>query len=290
MKFERLGNIISISKGKKHRVIEQPTELSKRLIMIDDLRNDDNINFTDTQKGTDVSREDILIAWDGANAGTIGYGKEGFIGSTIARLRIKERKEFYTPFLGRFLQSQFAYLRRTATGATIPHINRKTLEELKVPLLPLSDQIRIATLFSKIEALIAKRKENISLLDELLRSTFLEMFGDPVGNEKEWEKVPLNQLGTVNRGISKHRPRNAPKLLGGKYPLIQTGEVSNSGTYITSYNQTYSEIGFKQSKLWPKGTLCITIAANIAKTGILAFDACFPDRACPKITFTLHNN
>jgi type I restriction enzyme S subunit len=66
-------------------------------------------------------------------------------------------------------------------------------------------------------------------------------------------------------------------LLGGKYPLIQTGDVANSGTYITGYMQTYSEIGLKQSKLWKKGTLCITIAANIAKTGILTFDACFPD-------------
>ncbi len=76
---------------------------------------------------------------------------------------------------------------------------------------------------------------------------------------------------------SKHRPRNAPELLGGPYPLIQTGDVANSSGYIRAYKQTYSELGLKQSKMWPKGTLCITIAANIAKTGILLFDACFPD-------------
>jgi type I restriction enzyme, S subunit len=103
------------------------------------------------------------------------------------------------------------------------------------------------------------------------------MFGDPVSNEKGWEKATLEKLGSVNRGVSKHRPRNDPKLLGGKYPLIQTGDVSNAGTYITTYTQTYSDIGFAQSKLWPAGTLCITIAANIAQTGILTFDACFPD-------------
>ncbi len=77
--------------------------------------------------------------------------------------------------------------------------------------------------------------------------------------------------------MSKHRPRNAPELLGGDYPLIQTGEVSNCDGYIRSYTHTYSDIGLRQSKMWPKGTLCITIAANIAKTGILTFDACFPD-------------
>ena len=103
------------------------------------------------------------------------------------------------------------------------------------------------------------------------------MFGDPVRNDKGWEKEPLSKLGTLDRGVSKHRPRNAPELLGGPYPLIQTGDVANAGLYIRSYNQTYSEIGLKQSKLWPKRTLCITIAANIAKTAILNFDACFPD-------------
>ena len=66
-------------------------------------------------------------------------------------------------------------------------------------------------------------------------------------------------------------------MLGGPYPLIQTGDVSNSDLFITEYNSTYSELGLKQSKMWNAGTLCITIAANIAKTAILGFDACFPD-------------
>ncbi len=68
-----------------------------------------------------------------------------------------------------------------------------------------------------------------------------------------------------------------PRLYNGEYPFIQTGDVRNSDHLITSYSQTYNEAGLAQSKLWPKGTLCITIAANIAETGILDFDACFPD-------------
>ena len=111
------------------------------------------------------------------------------------------------------------------------------------------------------------------------------MFGDPATNPKGWELTELSALGTLDRGVSKHRPRNAPELLGGKYPLIQTGDVSNAGLYIRDFTSTYSETGFKQSRLWPKGTLCITIAANIAKTGILAFDACFPDSV---VGFTPH--
>lgn len=87
----------------------------------------------------------------------------------------------------------------------------------------------------------------------------------------------LSDVGTVARGKSKHRPRNDPSLYDGKYPFIQTGDVKRSNFYITDYSQTYNEQGLAQSKLWNPGTLCITIAANIADTAILKIPACFPD-------------
>ena len=92
-----------------------------------------------------------------------------------------------------------------------------------------------------------------------------------------WEPKSLDQLGYVSRGRSRHRPRDAAHLYGGPYPFIQTGDVKHAGLYVTEYSQTYSEEGLAQSKLWESGTLCITIAANIADTAILGIDACFPD-------------
>ena len=87
----------------------------------------------------------------------------------------------------------------------------------------------------------------------------------------------LNQLATVKRGRSRHRPRNAPHLFGGPYPFIQTGDVKAAEFWIHESEQTYSEAGLEQSRIWPSGTICVTIAANIAESGILAVDACFPD-------------
>ena len=92
-----------------------------------------------------------------------------------------------------------------------------------------------------------------------------------------WPHKSLDELGSVSRGRSRHRPRDAAYLYGGPYPFIQTGDVKRSGLYITEYSQTYSEAGLAQSRLWKAGTLCVTIAANIADTGILGIDACFPD-------------
>lgn len=93
-----------------------------------------------------------------------------------------------------------------------------------------------------------------------------------------WNTKKLNELGEFARGKSKHRPRNDEKLFkDGKYPLIQTGDVKAANLMITKHEQEYSEFGLQQSKLWSAGTLCITIAANIAETGILAYPMCFPD-------------
>ncbi len=106
-------------------------------------------------------------------------------------------------------------------------------------------------------------------------SQFDESLLPDLPNGWAWAKLP--QLGELNRGKSKHRPRNAPILYGGPYPFVQTGDVRHATGIIKQYTQTYSEEGLKQSRLWPKGTLCITIAANIADTALLGFDVCFPD-------------
>lgn len=92
-----------------------------------------------------------------------------------------------------------------------------------------------------------------------------------------WTLVRLGDLGEVNRGRSRHRPRYAEHLYGGPYPFIQTGDIRESGGRITSHSQTYNDAGLAQSRLWPAGTMCITIAANIAETAVLTYPACFPD-------------
>ncbi|MDW5443793.1 restriction endonuclease subunit S [Polaromonas sp. SM01] len=168
-------------------------------------------------------------------------------------------------------------LERFSQGAGVPTLNRNLIhgEPIRVPTVP--EQRRIAAMLDQADVLRAKRREALAQLDSLTQSIFIEMFGDPVRNERGWPLARFGDVGTLDRGVSKHRPRNAPELLGGSHPLVQTGEVSNCDGYIRDYTHTYSDIGLRQSKIWPAGTLCITIAANIAKTGILTFDACFPD-------------
>lgn len=146
--------------------------------------------------------------------------------------------------------------------------------KVKIPSLPEQERIvaHIEELFSQLDAGVNELKTAKERLKVYRQAVLKEAF------DQYKEFVPLSSLGYLGRGKSKHRPRNDPALFeDGKYPFIQTGDVKAASKYITDYTKMYGPLGLQQSKLWPKGTLCITIAANIAETAFLGIDACFPD-------------
>jgi type I restriction enzyme S subunit len=164
-------------------------------------------------------------------------------------------------------------------GAAIPHIYFKDYKNEPFLWMPLPEQQRIVSILDECFAAIDKAKanaeQNLKNAKELFESYLQGVFEN---KGEGWEEKKLQDIAKVfGRGKSKHRPRNWEGLFGGKYPFIQTGDVRNANKYITNYTQTYNEVGLSQSKLWNKGTICITIAANIAETAILKFDACIPD-------------
>lgn len=253
-----------------------PTDLDRETFLGKSTRTITELAVND-KKATLYSPNTVLI-------GCIGnIGKLGIIAETAASNQqitgvLTDDKKVLPEFFFYWLKMNKKLLEKNSKKAVVPILNNKQLSAIPISYPKnTADQKRIVQVLSKTELLISQRIESIDLADEFLKHTFLTMFGDPVNNTNNWSFIKLSELGKLDRGVSKHRPRNAPELLGGDYPLIQTGDVSNAGLYITKYTSTYSDLGLKQSKMWPKGTLCITIAANIARTGILTFDACFPD-------------
>jgi type I restriction enzyme S subunit len=242
-------------------------------------------------KRTTVSEGDLLMTIVGT-IGRVAIVPEELKGICLQRsvAVIKpEREVVNNRYLMYQLQNMRPFLEKEARGVAQKGIYLKQVSQLDIKLPELEHQMQIVKVLDKASKLIFLRRQQLAKLDELVKARFVEMFGDPVKNTMDWEIKPLSELGELNRGVSKARPRNSPELLGGPYPLIQTGEVANAKTYITSFNSTYSEKGLAQSKMWPKGTLCITIAANIAQTSILTFDACFPDSVVGFISRNMTN-
>jgi type I restriction enzyme S subunit len=213
---------------------------------------------------------------------SIGFGSSEFV---VLRPDSRLDKEFLYYYL---LRPDFRTEGAARMGGAVgqQRVPKEFIEKYPIPLPPLQEQQRIVGILDKAFAAIATAKANTeknlhnarALFDSHLESVFSR-------RGPEWVDKRLSEVSNeFGRGKSKHRPRNDPKLYGGEYPFIQTGDIRNSAHLISSYTQTYNKVGLSQSKLWPAGTVCITIAANIAETGILTFDACFPDSVVGVVT------
>ena len=209
MKTVRLAEVLSIEKGRKITPSETPTSI--RYIQIEDLRGDVNMKWAEEdQQIVACDENDVLLAWDGANAGEFGYGLKGAVGSTLAKLSPRNGTT-HTPYLGYFLKSKSPYLRSKCTGATIPHVNRRVLEDIEIPLPPLPTQQCISAVLDKAQALVANDRQTVALYDQLAKSLFLELFGDPVRNERGWEVVTMNEVATKVTDGEHATPRRSEK-------------------------------------------------------------------------------
>lgn len=246
---------------------------------------------------------DVVILVDGENSGEVfTISQQGIMGSTFKKLHFVDRN--IISYVLYCIKSNQALFRTNKKGAAIPHLDKELFKNLSILLPPLAEQERIV---EKIEELFSEIDEGIKNLkiaqlqlkqyrQSVLKSAFegklteIWRINNKCAKNKEikevdgiysipdtWVWCKLPSIGNLNRGKSKHRPRDDKRLFGGKYPFVQTGDIKKASKYLYDYTQTYNDFGLAQSKLWDENTLCITIAANIAETAILKIKACFPD-------------
>ena len=265
------------------------TESGLPIVRIKNIKNekvqlDDVVYFNtnDYDKKLDtykIKKNDLLIAMSGATTGKIGLydrDEESYLNQRVGLFRIENSD--LRSYLFYFLSTQIEKNLAQSLGAAQPNLSSQQINEMEIPFPPLSEQQRIVSkldlLFEKIDKSIALHQKNMDEANVFMGSILNDVFGEL---EEKYLKIPFFDIADVNRGKSKHRPRNDKKLFGGPYPFIQTGDVRNANKYIDTFTETYSEFGLSQSRLWGKGTICMTIAANIGDVAILGIDSCFPD-------------
>lgn len=237
-----------------------------------------------TQAGLDGSSakmfpvDTVLIAMYGATAGEVGILRcEASTNQAVCGIYPDDR--VLPEYLYYYFLNNKEFLVAQAVGNAQPNISQQKIKNSEIDLPPIPEQKRIVAIldqaFADIEQARAKTEQNLRNARELFESYLQKVFSQ---RGEGWVEKSLKEASLdFGRGKSKHRPRNDESLYGGDYPFIQTGDVRNCEHTITNYSKTYNEKGLAQSKLWPEGTICITIAANIAETGILTFEGCFPD-------------
>jgi len=189
-----------------------------------------------------------------------------------------------------FLTHVLNYLDLTPfiSGTTRGKLNQGVMVDIALPMPPITEQRAIAHVLQTVQKpkearqreLILERERKAALMEHLFtHGTRGEKTKETeVGNIPEsWNVLPMATVAKIERGKFAHRPRNDPAYYGGTTPFVQTGDVTASDGHITKYSQTLNERGLSVSKIFPRGTILITIAANIGFSAILEFDSAFPD-------------
>jgi len=297
---KKLGDICDLSLGKtpyrKDRSYWDTEKSTNNVwLSIADMLNTEGKNVSNSKeyisdKATTlikIVRTGTLLVSFKLTLGRLAFaGKDLYTNEAIAALPLKSNNQIDKFFLYHYL-NYFDWDKATDGDIKVKGrtLNKAKLKEIDVyyPKALLEQKRIVGELDNAFEAIDKAKdnaEQNLENAQELFQSKLQSIFDE--GKSKvqtgEWQEKTLSDVALVfGRGKSKHRPRNWKGLYGGEYPFIQTGEVRNANKYISEYTKTYNETGLAQSKLWEKGTICITIAANIAETSILEFDACFPD-------------
>lgn len=214
-RMAQLGELIEIKKGKKaSQLFDRPSKTSRCYLQIDDLRPGAKPKYTEPFACPIAKCTDVIIAWDGANAGTVSCNLDGYIGSTLAVLH-PTTDELFAPYLSRFLETKFDHLQANSTGATIPHLSRDVLEEIQLPFPDLSEQRRIAGRLEQADRLLRTRHYALELTDNLLPAAFRELFGSP---SECPTRFPYSELGEVTdfidyRGIAPNKSSSGVRLI-----------------------------------------------------------------------------
>jgi type I restriction enzyme S subunit len=252
--------------------------------------------LADLGSGTYVENGDLMIAkitpsFENGKQAIVDI-KTDFAYATTEVIPMRGRQgESDTLFLFFYLlhpeiRSDLAGKMEGSTGRQ--RLSKTVLGDRLIPLPPLPEQQKIAHILSAVQRAIEAQERIIQTTTELKKALMHKLFtegllGEPqkqteIGSVPEsWEVVKLGEVAIIERGKFSHRPRNEPRFYGGEYPFVQTGDVSNCDGYVRSYTQTLNEDGLAISKMFPAGTILITIAANIGFTGILEFDSACPD-------------
>lgn len=252
MKLERLGNIATFINGAAFKPEDWNNE-GLKIIRIQNLTNPDKPYNKTLRKVDDkyiVKNGDVLVSWSATIDVFIWKEEEdALLNQHIFKVVFdfsKVEKQYFIFALKQTIDE----LTKFAHGSTMKHVVKKDFDNHKILLPTLQNQTRIAEILIQAKNLITQRKESIILLDELLKSTFLEMFGSVLNNIKKFKVVKIEEISTA----IKDGPHTSPQYVEEGIPILSTRNIRpgkvlfDDVKYVSSETYTFLTRNFKPSK------------------------------------------
>ena len=247
------------------------------------------------KKSIVIDDGEVVVLWDGSNAGEILISKKGILASTMTMLQFDE-KQIDKTYFGYSFQNLEYILKAKTAGSGIPHADKGVINKLEFYKPTLPEQSAISAILSKVDEAIVAVQNSIAAAERLKKSLMQNLLTGrmkPDGTlrkddefytdekfgkvPKGWEVKKLKDIASIQRGKFGHRPRNDERFYNGKYPFVQTSDVVESKFYLKEASQTLNDMGVAVSKCFPPNTIIITIAANIGYVALTQYEVYFPD-------------
>ena len=161
------------------------------------------------------------------------------IGRGISAIRVTEKVHY--KYIYYYLKTQKNKMNSLSTGSTFKAINKSVLENLELNIYTLEDQLKIVNILDKSQELIDKRKEQIEQLDELVKSRFIEMFGDTFLNTKNFEMKKIKDIATLVKGVT-YKPEQVNE---NGMIVLRSSNIQNSKFDLKDIVRIYKEINEK---------------------------------------------
>ncbi len=211
--------------------------------------------------------DEAIIFGTGGSA-SIHYADEPFATSTDCLVAIaKTNKSFNVKFVYYYIFTNIRILEQGFKGAGLEHISKPYIQNLDIPLPDIETQDKIVAVLDKAKSLIEKREKTIKIFEDLLRATFLDKFGDPVQNEKKWNKKPLKEFGSIITGNTP--PRANKEFYNDNFiEWIKTNNIIRESLFLSKAEEHLSEKGFNVSRYVDENALLVTcIAGSLSSIG-----------------------
>ena len=223
-----------------------------------------------------VQRDSVLIALYGATVGKTALLRIDAATNQAVCYLIPNRKVLKSEYLWFVLRSKQKELLAQRVGGAQPNISQAIIRKTKLPLPPLSEQRRIVEILDQADALRKKRAEADKIAERILPALFYKVFGDPIRNEKGWDKKPIQSFCSLVRGSSP-RPKADPRYYGGPVPRLMVSDLSRDGLFVNPKTDSLTNEGAALSRPMKKGEVVMAVSGAVGLPAILNEDACIHD-------------